>query len=302
VDRNVAEKSRRDQREQILRRKAERRREDEGQRSIAHGFRSRLPGRAELHRGEQNRAERNDEQPGRGAQAGRARLGQPAGAIDRGNQSGVVDVLRLAGQDLQGEGEHAEQAPGAPAGVEPAVDGDEDERHPRHRGEVGEQARLDAEEIRRGEDEQRRGDEPGERREPAPRRPQVEKRPQQPGVERDAPVDGERQRQHQEQPVRRVKQRRLHAAEERLAAEDVRIPQREVAFRQLAETELPPRQGVRRQVVGRIAEHARTGREQKLAEHGEQQQGERRERGGMGVTEGHRAAARLRRRRADGAG
>src|SRR2546427_7364354 len=109
---------------------------------------------------------------------------------------------------------------------------------------------------------------------PAPPSPEIHERSEQPDAQRDAPVSCQRQRQREEQPVERIEQRRLHGAKKRCSSKNVRIPQGEVALRQLAEAEFSPPEKMQRQVVPGIAENARTRCDERVEEH---RQGEQRE-------------------------
>ena len=74
----------------------------------------------------------------------------------------------------------------------------------------------------------------------APPHPQEHAESREENVQGDPGVDGHSQGQAQVQPVRGIKERRLEAAEERSAAVDVRIPEREVTNAQLVEAEFAP--------------------------------------------------------------
>ena len=177
-------------------------------------------------------------------------------------------------KDLHRYGERAEQAPGGSALAQPSVDRQEDERNPCHRGQVRQVARRDAQEVRGAEHQDGRRNERGERVQTPLHAPQVHESAEHPDVERDAPVHGERQRQRHEQPIGRIKQRRLHAAEEWRPGKDMRIPQRQVALGELAEAELPPWQELKRQVGVDAAQHPLRGRHERVEKHGQAEQGQ----------------------------
>src|SRR3989442_5228652 len=107
---------------------------------------------------------------------------------------------------------------------------------------------------------------------PPPPSPQIHEGAEQPGVQRDAPVRRERQRQGEVEPIQRIEQRRLQAAEERRSRENMRIPQRELALGQLAEAELATPKEVQRQVVVHLTDDARARQDQRLEEHCQHEQ------------------------------
>ena len=180
----------------------------------------------------------------------------------------------MAGENLHRHRQHADQAPDRPARGEPLVEGEKQQRDPRQRRKDVQVAGGHMEEVRRAEHQQRAAHECREGMQAAPPSPEVHERAEQPGVQRDAPVRRQRQRQREEQPVEGIEQRRLRVAEKRRPGKNMRVPQGEVALRQLAEAELPPPQKMQRQVVARIAEHARTRRDERVEEHREAEQRE----------------------------
>src|SRR2546427_2761852 len=93
---------------------------------------------------------------------------------------------------------------------------------------------------------------------PPPPSPEIHERSEQPDAQRDAPVSCHGQGQREEQPVGRIEQRQLHGAKKRRSSKNVRIPQGEVALRQLAEAEFSPPEKMQRQVVPGIRSEEHT--------------------------------------------
>src|SRR2546427_9742404 len=102
---------------------------------------------------------------------------------------------------------------------------------------------------------------------PPPPSPEIHERSEQPDAQRNAPVSCQGQGQREEQPVGRIEQRRLHGAEKRRSRKNVRIPQGEVALRQLAEAEFSPPQKMQRQVVVNLTDNARARCNERVEEH-----------------------------------
>src|SRR5438552_1912295 len=68
-------------------------------------------------------------------------------------------------------------------------------------------------------------------------------------MERHRPGNRNRPSEDQKEPIRRVKLGSLHSSEIRRPAENMRVPEGEVSFRQFAETEFTPREILQKQVT-----------------------------------------------------
>jgi hypothetical protein len=68
-------------------------------------------------------------------------------------------------------------------------------------------------------------------------------------MEHDAQVQGEGERQEKEGPIGRIKERGLETAEERRAAEKMRVPKDQMSVAQFPEAELAPPDELAAQVL-----------------------------------------------------
>ena len=109
-----------------------------------------------------------------------------------------------------------------------------------------------------------------QRLQPALAGPQEHAESGQKNVQGDARVDGDGQGQAQVEPVGRIEQRRLEAAEEGCPAVDVRVPEREAAGAQFVEAELAPVDELQRDVQPAIGKNEFAA-EERRAERGEGQ-------------------------------
>src|SRR6267378_871113 len=264
---HVAKEAGSDERDQIFRREVKGGGELEGKRSRAHGFRHGLHADHELYSREQRAAGVKAQEPGRSRTAVTVALRQPEQHVASGGERREINVLRMAGKNLHRNRQHADQAPGQPARSEPLVDGEKQQGNPRNGAKDVEVSRRHVEKVRRAEYQQRSGHEGREGMKPPSPSPEIHERSEQPDAQRDAPVSCQRQRQREEQPVGRIEQRRLQSAEKRRSRKNVRIPQGEIALRQLAEAEFSPPQKMQRQVLVGPTQDVRAWRDERVEEH-----------------------------------
>ncbi len=269
---HVAEQPGEDERQDVLGRKRERRRDveaDAGAKALGRGLES----GEELHRRKACASRIDRQERDRVADAPAHR--DPAQeAIHRRDHRRVEDVLHMAGEDLDGDGGDAEDAPGRPPrtthagrrtgaiGIQDAVDCEKDERRPGQRGEAMQMAAVDLQEHRTREHEHEAGQDARSGMQTAVRRPAVDPERAQDEVRGDREIDRERRRQHHVHPVGWIQQRGSEPAEVRRTAVVVGIPQDEVAAPQLAEGEgKPVEEGPGHVVPGRRQDEPTPGEE-----------------------------------------
>ena len=182
----------------------------------------------------------------------------------------------MPGEDLHRQRAAAEPQPRQRAPVEPAVDGEQDQRPPDHRAKVGQVAGVNVREVRSPEHEERAGQPGGSLVQTAVPDPEIHEPSAEEKVQRDAHVHRAGQGQTQVEPVRRIEQGGLEAAEIRRAAVDVRVPERQVTGGHLPETELPPVDELLLEIGVAIPEHPVARPEEHRPEHGEGQPQEER--------------------------
>src|ERR1700685_449205 len=94
--------------------------------------------------------------------------------------------------------------------------------------------------VRAGEHEQHTRYDCGNGMQSAAQSPHVRKQSSEEDVERYAEVDGARERQYQIEPIRRTQHGGRGPTEVRYAAEDLRIPERQMTVTELIGGERPP--------------------------------------------------------------
>ena len=247
VGAQAAEKVRCQRREEILGRQPELGGEGQAGAVVADGFARRVQALQDLHGAQGGTGQREGGEPGGGPEALRCHH-QLHGGIQPGGDAGIKHVLRMARQDLHGHAGGPQQQPARRAVPQPAVDGQEDERPPGHRAKVGEMPGVDVREHGTREHEDHSPEQRCQRLQPAHPHPQEHAEAREEDVQGDARVDGDGQGQAQVEPVGRIEQRRLEAAEEGCPAVDVRVPEREAAGAQFVEAELAPVDELQRDV------------------------------------------------------
>ena len=189
VGAQAAEKVRCQRREQILGRQPELGGESQAGAVVADGLARRVQALHYLHGAQGGTRQRDDCEPGSGPEALRCHRELP-GAVQPGGDAGVEHVLRMARQDLHGHAGGTQQQPARRAVPQPAVDGQEDERPPGHRAEVGQVPGKDVPKEGSRKHEQHPSEQRGQRLQPALAGPQEHAESGQKNVQGNARVDG----------------------------------------------------------------------------------------------------------------
>ncbi len=198
----------------------------------------------------------------------------------------------MARQNLQAEDDSPEERPGEPAPATPPLRGEEQRGEPRRRADEGEMAGEDPQDHRRGEGERDRRDEAGEA--PRPEEAEIEEgeRPREHQVAGETPVDDDVDGEDEKREVRRVEDRRLPARGERLAAADVRVPERNGTAAEFVCGERAPGVELMRDVRLRgVAEEDRRARVEPRPEDARSEQAEEDDAGGVPMEAARRGKA-----------
>ncbi|OPY92271.1 MAG: hypothetical protein A4E73_01298 [Syntrophaceae bacterium PtaU1.Bin231] len=264
--RHVAEKAGRDQGDQVLGGKGKGCGEGVGDPHAPHAFGGGVDAAQDLHRAEGGPAGVERGEAGDGLQAGVAPQ-EPQGQVDRSRHACVVDILRMAGEDLHADGGASGKKGRKPPFFGQAVHGEEDQRGPGHRAEVRQVTGVDVKEDRARKHAENRRRQAGHGVKAAGRNPQMEEETEQEDVQGHNGIDGLPQGQDQEQQVGRVEQGRLEPAEKGSAGKQVGVPERQVTRPQLVDGELPPVEELVGDVGAGLGEDAFAGPEEHVGEH-----------------------------------
>ena len=195
-------------------------------------------------------------------------------AIDRRGDGGVENILRVAAEDHHADRENPQEHPSRAPVLEETVYREEDDRNPCGGDQPAEMARRDVQVMLAAEHPQHAAEEAREEVQPPPARPQIHEEPGEEDVQRDAGINCFGERQEEVRIIRRVQHPGLKAAEERRAAINVRVPEREVAPLELREPEFPPGSELMRKVRARPRENDVVPREKHVRENNQRKRRE----------------------------